>query len=461
MKIKAIAAVFLSVYSVLSATEFDITAYEAELDNLATKRKTENPNLITERGICIDLEKKEIILDAVSTDITENGICEFAIITLNSGHDYEALFKVYATPTRISKSIELLGTKRGRSVDYSSLCFWSKGEHYTVSVKYKGVEHPITDYIFNAEIGKIMDPITFIYTSDKWRVSESGEEISAVESEGPGSIIPMYNETISVFDIPKNAPQGHAYEKSLVSNNVIGKEGERVEIILRPENRSELTSVRNNDIEVTLTTKGIVVNSNEPISPMDFVDYLTEKNKQKQDTYAQILYSEDVALTDISNFATLIEGLERKGLIKVEAPKNLIYYKAFLPQEAWLKRSNRLAQPLEIHLGKHENVITKKIVAIKEIWPEASDSIYPILEPKEYSISSETKIEELIVEAEAWRQDTTLDDPVFLKYINSRNAPLLVFAPTNLTFQELQAELKPLQKTHSNIFIFIGKQIIE
>ena len=55
----------------------------------------------------------------------------------------------------------------------------------------------------------------------------------------------------------------------------------------------------------------------------------------------------------------------------------------------------------------------------------------------------------------------SLEDSVFKNYIASGKAPLLVFAPTNLTFMELQAELKPLQKTHSNIFIFIGKQIIE
>ena len=116
MKTKLIAAL-LTTATALLAVEIDIPAYESELDKLVEKRKAENSQLVVERGICINLEKKEIILDAITTEIKEGGISEFAVISFNSGHDYEALFKAYATPTRICKAIESLGTKRGRPVD--------------------------------------------------------------------------------------------------------------------------------------------------------------------------------------------------------------------------------------------------------------------------------------------------------------------------------------------------------
>lgn len=460
MKSKAI-LMLLTFVTTLLAVEIDIPAYESELDKLAEVRKQKNTRLVVERGIAIDIEKKEIILDGVTTEITEKGISEFAVISLNSGHDYEALFKVYATPTAICKAIESLGTKRGRSVDYSTLCFWSKGEHFSVSVKYNGVERPITDYIFDAVKNQIMAPTTFIYLGAKWNKQADGSETFAGDSEGPGSIISMYNEPLSVFDIPKNAPQGQAYEKSLVSKNVIGIEGAKVEIIIRPEARPASAPSRNNEITVKLTKEGLSINSAPAIQPVAFVEYLNEKQALKQDTYAQLEYAADVSLTDISGMAALISQLEVKELIKVEAPINQIYYKAFLPQDAWLKRSERLAQPLELHLTKQANAVGKKLIAIKEIWPDNSESINPILEQKEYDVSNAETIRDVILQAEAWKRDLSIDDSVFKNYIASGQAPLLVFAPIDLTIDELKHELEPFKSTHKNVFIFVGKKIID
>lgn len=461
MKYKAIPMLF-ALSATLFAIEIDIPTYEAELDKIAEQRKIANSELAVERGIAVDIKKKEIVLDAITTEITEKGISEFAIISLNSGHDYEALFKVYATPTAICKAVESLGTKRGRPVDYSSLSFWSKGEHFTITVRYNGVERPLTDYIFNAEKNQIMDPITFIYLGAKWNKSDDGKEVFAGDSEGPGSIVSMYNEPLSVFDIPKSAPQGQAYEKSLVSKNVIGKEGEKVEIIIRPEERPASALPRNNDINLLLTKDGVIINAAEAaISPIDFVKYLNEKKNLKQDTYAQINYSSDVSLTDIASFSTLLDSLEVKELIKVESPKEQIYYKAFLPQDGWLKRSDRLAQPLELHLTKQNDVLTKTLIAIKEIWPDNSESINPILEPKVYDISNPDTIKDVIIQAEAWKRDLTIDDSVFKNFIATGQAPILVFAPVDLTFNELRMQLEPFRATHKNVFVFVGKKILD
>jgi hypothetical protein len=159
--------------------------------------------------------------------------------------------------------------------------------------------------------------------------------------------------------------------------------------------------------------------------------------------------------------AALISQLEVKELIKVEAPINQIYYKAFLPQDAWLKRSDRLAQPLELHLTKQANAVGKKLIAIKEIWPDNSESINPILEQKEYDVSNAGTIKDVIVQAEAWKRDLSIDDSVFKNYIVSGQAPLLVFAPIDLTFEELKLELEPFKSTHKNVFVFVRKKIID
>ena len=264
-----------------------------------------------------------------------------------------------------------------------------------------------------------------------------------------------------IFDIPKNAPQGQAYEKSLVSKNVIGIEGAKVEIIIRPEARPASAPSRNNEITVKLTKEGLSINSAPAIQPVAFVEYLNERQALKQDTYAQLEYSTDVSLTDISGMAALISQLEVKELIKVEPPINQIYYKAFLPQDAWLKRSERLAQPLELHLTKQANAVGKKLIAIKEIWPDNSESINPILEQKEYDVSNAGTIKDVIVQAEAWKRDLSIDDSVFKNYIASGQAPLLVFAPIDLTIDELKHELEPFKLTHKNVFIFVGKKIID
>ena len=63
MKSKAI-LMLLTFVTTLLAVEIDIPAYEAELDKLAEVRKQKNTRLVVERGIAIDVEKKEIILFA-------------------------------------------------------------------------------------------------------------------------------------------------------------------------------------------------------------------------------------------------------------------------------------------------------------------------------------------------------------------------------------------------------------
>jgi hypothetical protein len=50
---------------------------------------------------------------------------------------------------------------------------------------------------------------------------------------------------------------------------------------------------------------------------------------------------------------------------------------------------------------------------------------------------------------------------VFKNYIVSGQAPLLVFAPIDLTFDELKLVLEPFKSTHKNVFIFVGKKIID
>ena len=62
MKYKAI-PMLLALATTVAAVEIDIPAYEAELDKIAEQRKAANSKLIVERGICVDTEKKEIILD--------------------------------------------------------------------------------------------------------------------------------------------------------------------------------------------------------------------------------------------------------------------------------------------------------------------------------------------------------------------------------------------------------------
>ena len=74
MKYKAIPVLF-ALSATLFAIEIDIPTYEAELDKIAEQRKIANSELAVERGIAVDIKKKEIVLDAITTEITEKGIC--------------------------------------------------------------------------------------------------------------------------------------------------------------------------------------------------------------------------------------------------------------------------------------------------------------------------------------------------------------------------------------------------
>ena len=116
------------------------------------------------KGVLADREKGTVEVDAFTTGTQTNSICEFYLITLNSGHDYEAVFQTFAFASDVAKAFEFLGVPAGRPVAYPKMRFWSAGERVAATASVDGAPaRPLGAFAARAGSGETLDGQAFVY----------------------------------------------------------------------------------------------------------------------------------------------------------------------------------------------------------------------------------------------------------------------------------------------------------
>ena len=101
--------------------------------------------------------------------------------------------------------------------------------------------------------------------------------------------------------------------------------------------------------------------------------------------------------------------------------------------------------------------------------PFAKDTVYRFLNSARINwLKFTTRLSAKIIEeaiepltSEQRKNVLIIDDSVFKNFIATGQAPILVFAPVDLTFNELRMQLEPFRATHKNVFVFVGKKILD
>lgn len=403
------------------------------------------------KGVFADRVKGTVEVDAFTTGTLPGSICEFYFITINSGHDYEAVFQTFAFASDVAKAFEFLGVPAGRPVAYPKMRFWSAGERVAATASVDGAPaRPLGAFAARAGSGETLDGQVFVYVGGT-RLADGSLD---VDSQGPGSIVPDYNEPQTLFDIPAKAPQGVVYTQTLVSTNAAFEAFLPAVVTFAPEKREAPLSPRRvaddfllfmGEADAFRYTTPRAPDCHENLlahgsSPSDLVKRLSARVRdEKRDVYLSFRWTPDTTLGALKNAATLLQSLDKDDTgVRVDAPPaGFPYYQFILPDEEWRDREKRLSQPCELRFAKGEDgAVAATLVAIAENWE--GEALKPTLVPEELPL------------------DGPLALPGLLKEKTPRQLPVvLVFAPSDLTWGEVAPWLSPILADCPGIRLFL------
>ncbi|MBR1608325.1 MAG: hypothetical protein IJ678_01775 [Kiritimatiellae bacterium] len=386
------------------------------------------------KGIEADSETRTVRISAFTTDIAPGAIAEFALVTLNSGHEYEAVFQTAATATDIENALRFAGIPAGKPADRASFRFWPRGERVFATVSLDGAPaRPLEDFLADAATGVPFAAEGFVHVGGA--PGEGGT--NAVDIAGPGSIVPSYNEPVSLFDVPRLAAQSDVYESVVASSAVAGRAFVPARIEFSAEKRpAPLAPLRVKDVSLEVLADGSLLLDGATNSPAAAVAALREmRGPSALDPYVSFSWEGAAPLSLVRKAAALLEMLEAPETgVRVDAPPaGFPYYRAFLPQERWRDRAERFSQPCEL---RFDAAGAATLVAIAEHWKD--DELKPELEIENFAVES----------------------PEALPGMLAAHAPpdlrvLLVFAPGSLQWSAVAPYLAAARPTHALVQIFL------
>ena len=389
------------------------------------------------RAVVADREARTVRVDAFTTGLPPGSILEFFLITLNSGHDYEGVFRTVAFASDIARAVEFLGLPPGRRADPAKLRFWPIGERVLATASIDGAEPvPFEAFAADAATGGPIPAEGFVYIGGA-RLPDGTLD---VDSRGPGSIVPSYNEPVTVFDVPRRAPQAEVYQSVVSSKLCPTNAFVPVRIVLSPEPRPEGSPRRVRDLALRLSGEGLALDGAAPLPPAEAIAALRGlREKEAADPVLAFSWDDAVPCGRLRIAARLLRAVddEKVGLRVDAPPEGFPYYQAFLPQEQWRDRERRFAQPCELRLVRGEDgAAAATLVAIEEIWKD--DALKPELKVEEFPVA----------DAAAFRAKLSEKAPPSLD-------ALLVFVPGDLPYGELRPFLDAARPTHPVVQIFV------
>ena len=390
------------------------------------------------RGVLADREARTVRLDAFATGIRPGAIAEFLLITLNSGHDYESVFQTFAFAADIARAFDFLGVPPGRPTDFAAYRFWPRGERFEVEAEVDGAPAvPAESFLMEASTQKPREPAGFLWIGGGW--TEGGVS-NTVDFSGPGSILPSYNEPVTLFDVPRRAPQNDVYQSCLSGENVPRRAILPTVLTFRPEARPADAPSRVRPVALRLSPEGFSIDGADPVPPAEALKALRAfRTDRAQDAYVSFSWDDAAPLADLRAVAQLLRMVDTEETgIRVDAPpEGFPYYQALLPRDEWRDRAARYSQPCELRLARGEDgAVAATLVAIGEIWKD--DALKPDLDVKEFPVAN----------ADDFRAKLAEKAPAGMK-------ALLVFAPGALPYGELRPYLDAVRATHPLVQIFV------
>jgi len=435
------------------------------------------PDMLVLPGLLANRKEKRIEVLTESTGLKGNDVAEFLIVDQNSGHGYESLLWSFAKPSDIHKALAFIGIKPGEPFNPDKLRFRPKGELIYLSISRKdgpsGVPTVrLENMIQEKQKEKPLPESGFVFTGSIQVSAPEGQTglTYAADTCEPKSIVSLYNEPTTVLDVPRQANQGEVYNNQVVNPDFVFDAGELLTLIMEPARKDGISRIKDIVLEISANRskpEKADKTSRQPgqESPFNFLlkdsdgktlgksptieDALaafTGLSNKGFDPYLSIRFDNTLKLTEIHKICLILSLIESGMGISIEPPaKGHLYYKAFLPDERWRERENRIAQPWELHISRNKDKVSGTLYQNEEIWGD-DNSITPKIKTTSFEVPSPKALREQL-DADAKKRKLAGKRPDL--------AVLLVFADPELSYGELMNFIETALSTHNTVHVFL------
>ncbi len=283
-----------------------------------------------------------------------------------------------------------------------------------------------------------------------------GQPVYAADISDSKSIASTYNEPSTVLDFPRRAPQSEVYTTIKANPAFRFAAGQMVQVQMEPERRDGSHRVRDLDLFVRApSTPGAQTNSlkteqfelrgdqgelinNDGATLAHVVAALAKIVEANQDPYVTVHLDERMNLYAVRQLCRALAGMETDQGIRIEPPPpGDLYYRAFLPPDAWRDPANRIRDPRELHLTQSSES-GEKITGTLKILHESNAATQPVFPTSAVPVS----------DGNALASQLAAIDTDWIH-------PLLVFADADIPYGQLRQFLLPILATHKDLAVFV------
>ncbi|MBA4387886.1 MAG: hypothetical protein C0404_07885 [Verrucomicrobia bacterium] len=409
-------------------------------------------------GLVADKTANRVTVLAETSGQEAGTIAEFLLISERSGHDYEAFSISYALPSDVVKALTFIGMQPGIPADEAAFRFWPKGERVIARCGLADSKNE-KDFIRmerllkNTRTEKVLPESGLVFVGSVMVDSREkpGQKVLAADEAEPNAIISTYNEKTTVLDLPRLSPQKSIYGQMVLNSGTKIPTNSLIKIVMEPEYPAARKRVKElllsiaprtgtkgqtlEDLEFKLTGgDGQPVGKNATLnSTLEAFSSLIEKG---HDPFVTFKPDGRLTLKAIHDSYNILSSVESEKGIRIEPPPaGTLYFKAFLPPDVFRDRSSRGGQPWELRLALKDGKVDGILTRIEEIFPE--DKVEIELKPYDYPVSS----------PESLRDEMAKHEVKF--------NVLLVFAPPEMTHDQLMTFVGLVRKTHPKIHVFL------
>ena len=410
----------------------------------AAQRRGASATLKVWPGVVADLQKREVRLLAEAVGHRSGITAEFLLVGPLSDRAYEAAAVTVAMPSDIVRAVECVGLSRGGGVGSRPFRFWPCGERVKGTVRRLDVanapEKPLQSLVADKEASSpLLGEGGLVFTGGRWE-----DTVCLTDTNMPSSVISLYNEGGSVFDVPFQVGQSEVYGR--LSLAVEMPYGALLEIVLRPLMPADgaprvlpLTAAAALEGEqVVVTCAGLDGAVMKRANLAETLTWLRAQADAGREPFVTLGMDDALPLKRAIDVARVFGMLDGQGLKLDGKTERGLFARAFLPLEKWRERKDRNPQPFELHLTREtDGILKKKLIFIEEDW--SVEGLDPKLTPREYPFATWEEFPKLI------EKTGGPDSKVLL---------LFVYAPADLPLSTFMPGVRAVSKRLPLVYVF-------
>jgi hypothetical protein len=288
----------------------------------------------------ISVVTNSVSFTAAATGIKKGTPVEFMFALSASDHDYESMFLIEDSAADLKDAFKKAGIPSGGAIDAA------KGRLHAFG-PYLGLKPSLGEFI--ARNPDNVDFPEIIYCGGL--TDAQGKPVC--QNQSPNSIFSFYSCAQSPILFDGQFNQGDVYGRFLAKDTL--KKGEKYVFTFSWDGKSLIK-------ELTVEFAAA-----DPLAGLQKIKSAAETGPVS----VEASFSPQMSFGDAVKIANALSVIDsQKVKINGCRPGNL-FYRAFLPLEAWRDRSERLQQPLELYLSSDGN---HKLLAVDEDWNVAGDN---------------------------------------------------------------------------------------